>query len=74
MEAFELEQPLCGYDDSMGGLPELWESNAFDSVGCLFDSILFVYYYSFLCYILHLEASEFEFIAMSTELGINIFL
>lgn len=33
MEAFDsLEQPLCDYNESMDALPELWETDSFESV------------------------------------------
>ena len=33
METFDsLEQPLCDYNESMDALPELWESESFESV------------------------------------------
>ena len=36
METFDsLEQPLCDYNESMDALPELWESESFESVSWL---------------------------------------
>lgn len=37
MDAFDsLEQPLCDYNESMDALPELWETDSFQSVSFFF--------------------------------------
>lgn len=42
MDAFDsLEQPLCDYNESMDALPELWETDSFESVS--FSTILFLF-------------------------------